>query len=237
MKKPQGYPYLAAVNPAVEIGVSNYASGHTAKQAVFLCPNKHGRLSMGGLCGAAKAAPLLASGTPTRTVPLTLIGVGVVVTSTIARDQTMQLSIRDTRKIQSALTLIEKTYTEQNAPAFESTQAAATYARLKIGRLEREEFHAFWLDNKHRLIAPEILSIGTIDRSNVYIREVAKSALSFNAAAVIFAHNHPSGDCTPSHADKQITKKLLEVLAIFDVRVIDHLIVSRRSYLRLWGMK
>ncbi|GIA88948.1 DNA repair protein RadC [Vibrio cholerae] len=83
-----------------------------------------------------------------------------------------------------------------------------------------------FLDNQHRLIAFEELFFGTIDSASVYPREVLKAALKVNAAALIFAHNHPSGDATPSQADKQITQRLKEALALVDIRVLDHIVVG-----------
>ncbi|MGL1254831.1 JAB domain-containing protein, partial [Vibrio parahaemolyticus] len=76
------------------------------------------------------------------------------------------------------------------------------------------------------LIAFEELFFGTIDSASVYPREVLKAALKVNAAALIFAHNHPSGDATPSQADKQITQRLKEALALVDIRVLDHIVVG-----------
>ncbi len=83
-----------------------------------------------------------------------------------------------------------------------------------------------FLDNQHRLIAFEELFFGTIDSASIYPREVLKAALKVNAAALIFAHNHPSGDATPSQADKQITQRLKEALALVDIRVLDHIVVG-----------
>jgi DNA repair protein RadC len=82
------------------------------------------------------------------------------------------------------------------------------------------------LDNRHRVLASEILFAGTIDGARVYPREVVKCALRHNAAAVIFAHDHPSGVLEPSAADELITKRLREALALIDVRVLDHFIVG-----------
>ncbi len=83
-----------------------------------------------------------------------------------------------------------------------------------------------FLDNQHRLIEFKELFRGTIDGCSVYIREVAKEALKHNSAAVIFAHNHPSGMFEPSHADIGITKELQKALCLFNVRVLDHLVVG-----------
>jgi len=100
------------------------------------------------------------------------------------------------------------------------------YLKTKIGHLEHEVFTVLFLDNKHRLIAAENMFRGTIDGASVYPREVAKRALQLNAAALILSHNHPSGNCTPSQADRQITNKLKDAVGLFDIRVLDHIIVS-----------
>ncbi len=89
-----------------------------------------------------------------------------------------------------------------------------------------EVFAALFLDTRHRVIRFEELFRGTLDASSVYPREVARRALELNAAAVIFAHNHPSGVAEPSQADRAITEKLREALALFDIRVLDHIIIG-----------
>lgn len=91
---------------------------------------------------------------------------------------------------------------------------------------QHEVFGCLLLDNQHRIIKFEELFRGTIDGANVYPREVVKLALAFNAAAVIFAHNHPSGLAEPSEADKHITQKLKLALALLDIRVLDHFIIG-----------
>ncbi|EMQ2878363.1 DNA repair protein RadC [Vibrio navarrensis] len=105
-------------------------------------------------------------------------------------------------------------------------EATKTYLSCKLKHHEREVFAVMFLDNQHRLIAFEELFFGTIDSASVYPREVLKAALKINAAALIFAHNHPSGDATPSQADKQITQRLKEALALVDIRVLDHIVVG-----------
>jgi DNA repair protein RadC len=89
-----------------------------------------------------------------------------------------------------------------------------------------EVFACLFLDNQHRIIQFEELFRGTIDGASVYPREVVKEALAFNAAAVIFAHNHPSGITEPSEADKHITQKLKQALALIEIRVLDHFIIG-----------
>lgn len=140
------------------------------------------------------------------------------------------ISPREERAIKRALNILEQNFSRPEAPKFDSPAAAETYARLRLGRLEREEFHAFWLDTKHRLITAETLFIGGIDSCTVHAREVVKASLAHNAAAVIFAHNHPSGDSTPSQSDILLTKRLCNVLGMIDVRVLDHLVVAPMTY-------
>ncbi len=95
-----------------------------------------------------------------------------------------------------------------------------------IGTRKNEVFIALFLDNKHRIIRVEELFYGTIDSSSVHPRVVVQKALDVNAAALILGHNHPSGVVTASDADKQITSKLKEILAMVDIRVLDHVIVG-----------
>ncbi len=97
-------------------------------------------------------------------------------------------------------------------------------ARLK--HLEHERFCCLFLDNRHRVIAFEELFRGTIDGTSVYPREVVKEALSANAAAVILAHNHPSGVAEPSQADERITRRLKAALELVDIRLLDHLVIG-----------
>ena len=127
--------------------------------------------------------------------------------------------------IQEALCLL--TTSMKTKPfSLTSCDAVKNYCRLNLATREHEIFGALFLDSQHRLIEFRELFRGTIDGCSVYVREVAKEALSLNAAAIIFTHNHPSGVCEPSQADIQITKKLQEALNVFDVRVLDHFIVS-----------
>jgi DNA repair protein RadC len=100
------------------------------------------------------------------------------------------------------------------------------YLTTLLSSQEREYFALVALDNRHRVLASEILFTGTIDGARVYPREVVKCALRHNAAAVIFAHVHPSGVLEPSQADELITRRLREALALIDVRVLDHFIVG-----------
>ncbi|BBU81053.1 hypothetical protein EIMP300_24530 [Escherichia coli] len=107
-----------------------------------------------------------------------------------------------------------------------STRAAREWLILNMAGLEREEFRVLYLNNQNQLIAGETLFTGTINRTEVHPREVIKRALYHNAAAVVLAHNHPSGEVTPSKADRLITERLVQALGLVDIRVPDHLIVG-----------
>lgn len=110
--------------------------------------------------------------------------------------------------------------------AFNSPGVARDYLRMTLGSLEHEVFVLVALDSQHRLIEVIEMFRGTIDSASVYPREVVKETLACNAAAVIFAHNHPSGVAEPSQADRVLTEKLKNALALVDVRVLDHLVVA-----------
>ncbi len=112
---------------------------------------------------------------------------------------------------------------------FNSADSGREWLRLEYQDLEHEIFACLFLDNQNCLITHEILFRGTIDAANVYPREVAKRALQLNAAAVIFAHNHPSGLPVPSPADKLITDKLRQGLSLFDIKTLDHFIVAKQG--------
>lgn len=112
-------------------------------------------------------------------------------------------------------------------PLFDQPQPVKDYLRTRAGMLGHEVFLVLYLDTKHRFIECEQLARGTLDQTAVYPREVAKRALHHNAAAVILAHNHPSGDVMPSRADERLTQTLKAALALIDVRVLDHMVVAR----------
>lgn len=103
---------------------------------------------------------------------------------------------------------------------------ASRFFRTQIACKEVEVFSVAFLDAQHRLITCDILFQGTIDGSAVYPREVIKASLKHNACALIVAHNHPSGESEPSHADRRITDRLKKALELIDVRLIDHLVVT-----------
>ncbi|CQH09944.1 TPA: DNA repair protein RadC [Yersinia enterocolitica] len=129
------------------------------------------------------------------------------------------------RTVKRALTLLDR-HLRETGVAFTSTQAASDWLKLKMAGLEREEFIVLYLNQQNQLIAHETLFTGTINSTEIHPREVVKRALYFNAATVIIAHNHPSGDPTPSQADKTITLRLMQALALVDIHLLDHLIVG-----------
>ena len=107
-----------------------------------------------------------------------------------------------------------------------SPGAVRDYLRLAIGARQQEVFVCIWLDAQHRVIRFEEPFRGTLTQTSVYPREIVKSALEANAAAVIFAHNHPSGAAQPSQADELLTRSLKEALALVDIKVLDHFIIA-----------
>ena len=110
--------------------------------------------------------------------------------------------------------------------ALNSPQAVRDYLRMTLSRLPHEVFVAVFLTAQNRVIAVDELFRGTLTQTSVYPREIVKRALAHNAGAVILAHNHPSGEASPSAADRSLTKALAEALALVDVRVLDHFIVA-----------
>ena len=112
-------------------------------------------------------------------------------------------------------------------PELSSSSAVRRFLRLKLAHQPREVFACLFLDNRHRLIRFESLFYGTVDRASVHPREVLRRALELNAAAVILAHNHPSGVAEPSASDLALTQDLTDLLRRIDVRVLDHLVVGQ----------
>lgn len=110
---------------------------------------------------------------------------------------------------------------------FNKPETVKEYLACKLGGHDREVFAVMLLDSQHHLIAYQELFYGTIDAAGVYPREIVKVALEANAAAVILAHNHPSGNPEPSSNDKRITQRIVDALALVDVRVLDHVVVGR----------
>ena len=116
--------------------------------------------------------------------------------------------------------------TLQRGEYLQNPQATRDYLSARLRDLPYEVFACLFLDNQHRVIEFEILFQGTINGASVHPREVVRKTLKHNAAALILAHNHPSGIAEPSSADRHITKQLTEALALIDVRVLDHIVVG-----------
>ncbi len=134
-------------------------------------------------------------------------------------------------QLQAVLEMSRRALAEEirRADAFTTPAAVRDYLRLHLAGLAHEVFFALWLDAQNRLIAAEELFRGTLTQTSVYPREVVKQALAHNAAAVVLAHNHPSGLAEPSAADELLTRELKQALALVDVRVLDHFIVAGQA--------
>ena len=131
-------------------------------------------------------------------------------------------------QLQAVLEMAKRHFNEvlQRGSALTSPEITRAYLSAQLRGYSYEVFACLFLDNQHRVIKLDELFRGTIDGTSVYPREVVKQALYHNAAAVIFAHNHPSGITEPSSADKHITEKLKQALSLFDIRVLDHFIIG-----------
>lgn len=129
--------------------------------------------------------------------------------------------------IAQALKILEKRLrAKRQALTVNAPKDAEDYLRLRFGAEEREMFSVLFLDTRHTMIECEVMSIGSLAQASVYPREIVKAAMRYNAAAVVLSHNHPSGVTEPSSADMAITRKIQDALALVDVRVLDHIVVS-----------
>lgn len=132
-----------------------------------------------------------------------------------------------------AVTEMTKRYlqqTLQDRPTFHSQQTARLYLQATLEMKEREVFFVLFLDNQLRLLKSEEMFLGTINAAAVYPREIIKTALYCNAAAMILAHNHPSGVAEPSRADRQITQEIKEAAKLMNIRILDHFIIGKGCY-------
>lgn len=130
--------------------------------------------------------------------------------------------------LQAALEMARRHYQElmRSGPTLANPQATRDFLHMRLRDLTHEVFCCLYLDNRNRVLAFEELFRGTVDGASVHPREVVKRALAHNAAALILAHNHPSGVAEPSPADELITRRLKEALSLVDIRVLDHLVVG-----------
>jgi DNA repair protein RadC len=146
-------------------------------------------------------------------------------------DLVAQPGIGDGRcRMLHALPELARRYFEETLPvgaALRSPADTESFLHAKLRHLPHEMFCCLYLDNRHRVLRFDTLFRGTIDGTSVYPREVVKEALAANAAAVILAHNHPSGVAEPSQADERITRRLKSALDLVDIRLLDHLIIGQ----------
>jgi DNA repair protein RadC len=122
-------------------------------------------------------------------------------------------------------------------PVLASWSAVLDYCRAAMGFETQEQFRILFLDKKNRLIADEVQQRGTVDHTPVYVREVVKRALELAASAIILVHNHPSGDPTPSRADIDMTRQIVEAARPLGVTIHDHIIVGRQGHASFKGLK
>ncbi len=137
-----------------------------------------------------------------------------------------------------ALRELSRRYFEETLPVGEAIRSPADTETFLLARLRdrpHEVFCCIYLDNRHRVILFEELFRGTIDGTSVYPREVVKQALTLNAAAIILAHNHPSGVAEPSQADERITRRVKSALELVDIRLLDHLVIGDGTSTSLAG--
>ena len=151
-----------------------------------------------------------------------------VATMTKDRFDVFLLSELNPMEKRSLMAMALAMLTEQHRPgnALGSPEETRRYLRIRLAEYKNEVFGCLFLDNRNRIIEVAELFQGTIDGASVHPRVVVQKALEFNAAAILFFHNHPSGVAEPSHADEAITRRLKEALALVDVRVLDHFVVT-----------
>ena len=159
----------------------------------------------------------LHTGAVTAGAPRFSTGFQVVVTGA-------EVAVSDDEVVAAALRILSSRIVRSEALA--NPRVTREYLAMRFAGLEHEVFTCMYLDNRNRVLACEELFRGTIDGASVHPREVIKRALAHNAAAVILAHNHPSGVAEPSQADEFITRRLKQALALVDIRVLDHFVVG-----------
>jgi DNA repair protein RadC len=139
---------------------------------------------------------------------------------------TVEKTSDDDEIIAHALRILAARVASRTVVCLASPNAVRSYLQLKLAAQEHESFYVITLDAQNRVIGIDELFRGTLTQTSVYPREIVKHCLKHNAAAVIFAHNHPSGEPLPSRADELLTSNLKTALGFVDVRVLDHLIVG-----------
>lgn len=129
-----------------------------------------------------------------------------------------------------ALTLYREKIEDKDILTIKSKNSLLSYLRGEIGYSPREEFKILFLDTSNKLIASETLFSGTIDKSAIYPREIVERVIKNRAKSVIFAHNHPSGNISPSKKDIELTQYMYDSLKLLEIRLLDHIIVTKNSY-------
>lgn len=138
------------------------------------------------------------------------------------------LRARERGTLDRALAIVGRALRDPGA-AFADPEAVKQYLRLALGGEQHERFAVLYLDGQHRAIAFETHFIGTLTQTSVYPREIVLAVLRHGASAVVLSHNHPSGTVQPSRADEALTQTIKATLALVDVRVLDHVIVSGKD--------
>lgn len=194
------------------------------------------RLGAAALSEAELLAILLQTGTPGRSALDTARGLlgefrslrGLLTAERGAVCRTRGLGTAKYALLHAALELARRHYAElmQAGPPLSNPRATREFLRARLRDRDHEVFCCLFLDNRHRVICFEEVFRGTIDGASVHPREIVKLALARNAAAVILAHNHPSGVAEPSQADELITGRLRDALGLVDIRVLDHIVVG-----------
>lgn len=147
-----------------------------------------------------------------------------------------EASITELKIVQAAAARLLRGQVKKR-PALSSWSAVLDYCRTAQAFADREQFRVLFLDKRNQLIADEVQQVGTVDHTPVYPREVVKRALELSATGMILVHNHPGGDPTPSHADIEMTKRIVEVARGLGIEVHDHIIVGRDGHASLRGLK
>jgi DNA repair protein RadC len=147
-----------------------------------------------------------------------------------------EASINQLRLIAAAASRIAKGQLQQRT-LLSSWNDVIDYCRTSMAFADKEQFRLLFLDKRNQLIADEVQQVGTVDHTPVYPREVIKRALELSATAIILVHNHPSGDPTPSQADIQMTRAIIDIAAPLGISVHDHIIVGKNGHASLKGLK
>lgn len=138
----------------------------------------------------------------------------------------MKLTAKEKSVLKEAEAIYERLAQAHTGEFLNSPELVANIFKARLVGEEREHFEVAYLDQQHQLLTTERLFSGTVNQASVHPREIAKRCLELNAAAAILAHNHPSGNTSPSDSDLSITKQIKDALKMFEVRVLDHIIIG-----------